>query len=108
MPVFGMAYEPNNSITIHRDGDYKVSYTVDANAYQGTMASSVTIQVRRNERAIAMLTSTQRLHTIFDTVFSGTSVVSLQDGDVLDLYINIGQTAAATVKSAQLAVKELS
>jgi hypothetical protein len=109
MPSLGVTYTPANSITINQDGDYEISYIVDAYGEAGGDRAAFVVAVRSDGNEIPELALNKAMgpEDNFDTVFSGTSIVSLQDGDVLDLTIRTSSEATATVDRAQLTVKQL-
>jgi hypothetical protein len=105
MPVRNETYSPSNSITITEPGDYLVSYDATSS---GSLATSVTIAARKNGTPIDNLSSTKSLSVTGDTEFSGSSIVTLAAGDVLDLYVSSGLAATVTVSNVQLTANMVS
>jgi hypothetical protein len=99
MAVHNETYTPGNSITITEPGDYLVSYNATSS---GSLATSVTMAARKNGTPIDNLSSTKTLSLTGDTEFSGSSIVTLAPGDVLDLYVSSGLAATVTVSNVQL------
>ncbi len=84
MPSLNTAYATANTITIGQTGVYQVIYTV---AGDFTAAGTATAGVRVNDTEEANLTQTNTVTAGGGTIFSGSALVSLSAGDVLDLAV---------------------
>ena len=105
MPLKDVTYTPANSITIITPGTYEINYSTTMSAALGT---TVTTAVRRNGTNIPSATVSRALSVGVNSLFSGSTVVALVAGDVIDMAISAliavgvtlgsGTSAALTVK----------
>ncbi|MEM5818342.1 MAG: hypothetical protein AAGU16_10835 [Desulfitobacterium hafniense] len=85
MPSDDITYAPANSITIVTPGTYEVSFMLRGSV---SLGASTTVAVRLNGTDIPSLTNTQLLTLGADSEFSGSALVTLAAGDVLDLAVS--------------------
>ncbi len=105
MPALGATYPTANEITIADAGDYEINYSALVSTTGG---QSLTLAVRVNDTADPSATQTVALTGGVETPLSGSVIVTLAPGDVIDLALTspsaadvtfgTGQTAALTVK----------
>jgi hypothetical protein len=105
MPNSETTYNPANSITVEEAGDYQLCYNMDASA---SLATSVTVAARQNGTPIDATSQTKSLSLSGDTAFGTCTIVTLAEGDVIDLYISSGLAATVTANNADLRLTKLS
>ena len=107
MPNSNTTYTTANSITISQSGVYEINYFSNMTA---DLATGVTMSVRQNGTNIPSTTITRSLSANTGAVFSGSTIVSLTSGAVIDLAITSLIAVGITLESgvnATLSVKRL-
>ncbi len=108
MPSIDVTYTPNNSITVANAGIYEITYYFNASA---SVATTLTFAVRSNGTNIASTTVSRPLEIGIDSLFSGSIIISLPAGAVIDMalsaLIGVGIRLSNGVSST-LTVKQLS
>ncbi len=100
MPLRGTTSSGNNTLTIGVAGDYEISYNVLLNTSQpctaavGVRQNGTMLAVTRGSRTMAVDSTTT---LSYDGRLSGTAIVPLAAGDVLDLAITIVRTLPANL-----------
>ena len=107
MPLSGVTYTPANSITVGSAGVYEINYSTTLSVALGT---TVTLAVRQNGSAIPDATVSRLLSVGVGSLFSGSIIISLAAGDVIDMALSallaVGVTLGSGV-NATLTVKRL-
>ena len=107
MPAEDVTYATANSLTITEAGVYEVNYFSNLSAALGT---TVTMAVRQNATNIPSTVISRLLSVGVSSIYSGSVIVSLNAGDVIDMAISallaVGVTLGTGV-SATLTVKKL-
>lgn len=85
MPLKNVTYTPANSITATVAGDYEINYYSNVSAALGT---TVTMSVRRNGTAIPQATISRVLSVGVGSLYSGSFIITLNAGDVIDMAIS--------------------
>ncbi len=108
MPLKNVAYSPANSITASTAGVYEVNYYTNVSAAIGT---TVTMAVRRNGTAIPQATVSRVLSVGVGSVYSGSFIITLNAGDVIDMALSallaVGITLGGGVNTT-LTIKQIS
>lgn len=107
MPALGVTYPTDNEITIAEAGDYEINYSALVSTTGG---QTLTLAVRVNDTALPSATQTIALTGGVETPLSGSVVVTLAAGDVVDLALTSPSTADVTFgegQTAALTVKKL-
>lgn len=98
---------PADSITLAEAGDYEINFTLLASVALGT---TVTVAVRNNGADIPSTVVSRLLEVGVGTIYSGSVIVTLAEGDVLDMAISallaVGVTLGSGV-NASLTAKKL-
>lgn len=103
LPSYRTTPNGDNTLTIQENGDYEINYNVLMSTSQ---ASEIGIGVRRNKTILPTTRGSQSLAldsttTIaYDGRLSGTSIVALQAGDVLDLAVQVIRTLPPNLDAA--------
>ena len=107
MPNLNTTYTPANSITVTEAGDYEINYFSNATA---TVGAAVTQAVRSNGTNIASTVITRTLSAGVGSIYSGSVIVNLPAGAVIDMVISaliaVGVTLGNGV-NATLTVKKI-
>jgi len=107
MPAEAVTYTPANSITVTTAGIYEINYFTILSVALGT---TVTLSVRLNGTNIPNATVSRVLAVGVGSLFSGSIILSLAAGDVIDMalaaLLAIGVTLGGGV-NASLTVKKL-
>ena len=107
MPAAAVTYTPTNSITISEAGTYEINYMAVASVALGT---TLTVAVRVNEDNLSAATITRLLAVGVESPFSGSIIVNLPAGAVIDMALSellaVGVTLGSGV-NAVLTVKKL-
>lgn len=101
-----VTYAPANSITVVEAGDYEINYMAVASVALGT---TLTLSVRVNGDNLAAATITRLLAIGVASPFSGSVIVNLPAGAVIDMALSallaVGVTLGSGV-NATLSVKK--
>lgn len=107
LPNLNTSYAPANSITIAQAGTYEINYFSNISAAVGT---TVTQAVRVNGANIPSTVISRALSVGVGSTYSGSTIVTLAAGDVIDMAISallaVGVTLGTGV-NASLSVKKL-
>ncbi len=107
LPNLNTEYTTANSITVLEDGNYEINYTSIVSA---AAATTLTFAVRVNGDDIPSTVISRLLSVGVGNLYSGSTIVSLNAGDVIDLAvsstISLGVTLGTGV-NASLTVKKL-
>lgn len=101
MPSLDVTYTPANSITIITPGTYEINYGTTMSAALGT---TVTSSVRINGTNIPSATVSRALSVGVNSLFSGSTIVTLAAGDVIDMAISALLAVGITLGSGASAV----
>lgn len=97
----------NNSITIIESGTYEINYFFKASI---TVSSALTFAVRNNGTNISSATITKNLSVGTNEIYSGSTIVSLSEGNVIDLAISALLAASVSLGNgvnASLSLKRI-
>ena len=101
-------YTTANSINISQSGIYEINYYINMSA---AVATTVTTAVRNNGVNIPTTIISRALSVGVGSIYSGSTIVSLDSGDVIDMAISallaVGVTLGSGV-NATLTVKRIS
>ena len=107
MPNFNTTYTPANSITVTEAGTYEINYFSNVSVALGT---TLTLAVRNNGTNIPATVISRILSVGVDSIYSGSVVVTLAAGAVIDMAISallaVGVTLGSGV-NATLSVKKI-
>lgn len=107
MPNLNTTYTPANSITVTQAGTYEINYYSNVSVALGT---TVTLAVRNNGTNIPDTVISRVLSVGVGSIYSGSVIVTLTAGDVIDMAISallaVGVTLGSGV-NATLSVKKL-
>ncbi len=107
MAAANVTYTPANSITVGQTGVYEINYSSNLSAALGT---TVTMAIRQNGTNIPSTVVSRLLSVGVATPFSGSTIVNLTAGDVIDMALSallaVGITLGNGV-SATLTIKKL-
>lgn len=107
MPNSNVTYTPTNSITVAQAGTYEINYYSNISAAVGT---TVTLAVRTNGTNIPSTVISRALSVGVNSIYSGSTVVTLAAGDVIDMAVSallaVGLTLGSGV-NATLSIKKL-
>lgn len=92
MPNLNVTYGANN-ITIENAGDYEINYGLIGNV---DPASTITVSVNVNAAPTASGVITQDFITGTDRAMNGSTIVTLQEGDVVTLTVEGSATTSLT------------
>ena len=84
MPGRDVEYS-DNSITIEENGIYEINYSINVSA---EVAALVTTSVRVNGQDIDSTVISRLIDVDLGTVYSGSTIVELNSGDVIDMAIS--------------------
>ena len=108
MPNLNTTYTPTNSITVSQAGTYEINYYSNVSA---ALATTVTFAVRNNGTNIPSTIISRALSVGVGSIYSGSVIVTLAAGDVIDMAISallaVGITLGSGV-NATLSIKKLS
>ena len=85
MPLKNVTNTPVNSLTVGATGVYEINYFSNVSAAIGT---TVTMSVRRNGTAIPQATISRVLSVGVSSLYSGSIIISLTAGDVIDMALS--------------------
>lgn len=107
MPNLNTTYTPTNSITVAQAGTYEINYFSNVTAALGT---TVTQAVRINGTNIPSTIISRILSVGVGSTYTGSTIVTLAAGDVIDMAISallaVGLTLGSGV-NATLSVKKI-
>lgn len=107
MPNLNTTYTPTNSITVAQAGTYEINYYSNVSVALGT---TLTLAVRNNGTNIASTVISRALSVGVGSIYSGSAIVTLAAGDVIDMAVSallaVGVTLGSGV-NATLSVKKL-
>lgn len=107
MPNQNMTYQTANSITVAQAGTYEINFFSNISVALGT---TVTLAVRSNGTNIPSTVISRALSVGTGSIYSGSVIVTLSAGSVIDMAISallaVGVTLGSGVNSA-LTVKKL-
>ena len=107
MPNLNTTYTPTNSITINQAGTYEINYFSNISA---ALATTVTQAVRLNGTNIPSTIISRALSVGVGSIYSGSIIVTLAAGDVIDMAISallaVGITLGTGV-NATLIIKKI-
>ena len=107
MPNRSVTYTTANSINISSAGSYEINYYSNVSA---TVATTLTLSVRVNGTNIPSATISRALSVGTGSIYSGSVIVTLAPGDVIDMAVSallaLGVTLGTGV-NATLSVKRL-
>ena len=107
MPNLNTTYAATNSITVAQAGTYEINYFSNASA---AVATTLTQAVRANGVNIPSTVISRALSVGVSTIYSGSTIVTLAAGDVIDMtyqaLLALGVTLGSGV-NASLTVKKL-
>ena len=107
MPNLNTTYTPANSITVAQAGTYEINYFSNVSAAVGT---TVTQAVRINGTNIPSTIISRALSVGVGSTYTGSTIVTLVAGDVIDMAISallaVGLTLGSGV-NATLSIKKL-
>jgi len=107
MPNLNTTYTPANSITVAQAGTYEINYFSNVSAALGT---TVTQAIRSNGTNIPSTVTSRALSVGVGSIYSGSTIVTLPAGAVIDMAISallaVGVTLGSGV-NASLTVKKL-
>lgn len=102
-----VTYTPANSITVTQAGTYEINYFSNVSA---AVATTLTMAVRNNGTNIPSTVISRALSVGVGSVYSGSTIVTLTAGSVIDMAISallaVGVTLGSGV-NATLTVKKL-
>ena len=104
MPSADVTYAPANSITIVEPGDYEINYLTNLTS---TNSGTVELAVRNNSNNIASATLTNRFSDGENAIYSGSTIVTLATGDVIDMVVTSNEAVTGSINDATLSVKKL-
>ncbi len=107
MPSDSVTYTPANSITVAQAGSYEINFSSNISVALGT---TVTLAVRNNGVNIPSATISRVLSVGVGSLFSGSVIVNLTAGAVIDMALSALLAVGATLGSgvnASLTVKKL-
>lgn len=107
MPNLNTTYTPANSITVAQAGTYEINYYSNVSVALGT---TVTLAIRNNGVNIPDTVISRILSVGVGSIYSGSVIVTLTAGAVIDMAISallaVGVTLGSGV-NATLSVKKL-
>lgn len=107
LPSKDVTYTPTNSITVAQAGTYEINYYSNVSA---AVATTLTMAIRVNGTNIPSTVISRALSVGVGSVYSGSTIVTLAAGDVLDMALSallaVGVTLGSGV-NATLSVKKL-
>ncbi len=107
MPADNVTYTPANSITVTEAGTYEINYFSTVSVALGT---TLTLAVRRNASNIPNATISRLLAAGVGSLYSGSVIIDLNAGDVIDIVLSalvaVGVTLGSGV-NASLTLKKL-
>ncbi len=107
MPNLNTTYTPANSITVAQAGTYEINYFSNVSVAVGT---TLTQSVRINGTNIPSTVTSRALSVGVGSIYSGSVIVTLAAGDVIDMALSallaVGVTLGSGV-NASLSVKKL-
>lgn len=107
MPNLNTTYTPTNSITVTQAGTYEINYYSNISAAIGT---TVTMAVRSNGTNIPDTVISRALSVGVGSIYSGSVIVTLPAGAVIDMAISallaVGITLGSGV-NATLSIKKI-
>lgn len=107
MPNLNTTYTPANSITVTNAGTYEINYYSNVSA---AVATAITFAVRNNGTDIPSTIISRTLSAGVDSIYSGSVIVNLAAGDVIDMAVSAPLDVDVTLGNgvnATLGVKRL-
>ena len=101
MPNANSSYSTANSITISQSGIYEINYSVNLSA---AVATTVTLAVRQNGSNIASSLISRSLAVGTGSLYNGSVIVSLNNGDVIDMALSALLAVGVTLGSGTNAI----
>lgn len=107
MPNLNVTYSPQNSITVSQPGIYEINYYSNLSV---AIATTITLAIRIGGTNIASTVISRALSVGTNNIFSGSTIVNLNSGDVIDMAISallaVGVTLGNGV-NASLTIKRI-
>jgi len=107
MPNKNVAYTPSNSITVNQTGVYEINYFSNVSV---TLGTTLTMAIRVNGTNIPSTVLSRSLSLGTSSIYSGSTIVSLNTGDVIDMalstLLSVGVTLGSGVNET-LSVKKI-
>lgn len=107
MPNLNVTYNPANSITVSQAGTYEINYFSNLSA---AIATTLTMAIRNNGTNINSTVISRTLSVGVSSIYSGSVIVTLAAGDVIDMAISallaVGVTLGSGV-NATLTLKRI-
>lgn len=107
LPNLDVTYTPTNSITVSQAGTYEINYSSNISA---AVATTITMAIRKNGANIPATVVSRVLSVGVGSVYSGSTIVTLDAGDIIDMAISallaVGVTLGSGV-NATLTLKRL-
>ena len=107
MPNRSVTYTTANSINIQSAGSYEINYYINIS---DTVATTLTLAVRVNGTNIPSATISRALSVGTGSIYSGSVIVTLAPGDVIDMAVSASLSLGVTLGpgvNATLSVKRL-
>ncbi len=107
LPNYNLSYNGNNGILIDATGTYEISYHL---LFTVSYATRVTINIRENANNIPNLGITKDLTTGTDYSYSGSTIVKLNEGDIITMNLLAQESTNINLNSgngASLIVKKI-
>ena len=108
LPNSNTSYATSNSITINQTGVYEINYFLNVSVAIGT---TLTLAIRNNGTNIPSTVVSRLLSVGTSSVYSGSTIVSLSSGSVIDMAISALVAVGVNLSSgvnASLTVKRIS
>lgn len=107
MPNLNVTYSPQNSITISQSGVYEINYYSNISV---ALATTITLAIRIGGTNIPSTIISRALSVGTNSIFSGSTIVNLNAGDVIDMAISALLSVGVTLGNgvnATLTVKRI-
>ncbi len=107
LPNNNITYTTTNSITVPQAGTYEITFYTNLSA---TVVSTITLSVRNNGTNIPSSIISRPLSINNNTIFSGTTLVTLTANSIIDMALSASTGLGITLSSgvnANLTIKKL-
>ena len=104
MPINNITYNPANSITINDTGIYEVNYSANVTS---TNSSTISLALRINNNPVNSATLTNVFSDGENAIYSGSVILALTSGDILNMALTSNEAATGSVINATLSAKLL-
>lgn len=107
LPNSNTSYATSNSITINQTGVYEINYFLNVSVAVGT---TLTLAIRNNGTNIPSTVVSRLLSVGTSSVYSGSTIVSLNSGSIIDMAISALVAVGVNLSSgvnASLTVKRI-